>query len=375
MFYRERAEVRSAPLRSSMVIAGLMLLTVLMLVPISSSAQDPYAGKLKSYQSEKPSDHVKALRLGYSGMLVVNPGDPLFIGDTIKTGAGVKAQIELSDKTLITLAPLSNLQIKGLLLDREQGKRNSVLRALKGTIRFVVAKLFRQTPGGTESAWKDSQVTIETLNAVAGVRGTDFFCITEADSSEFAVVDGVVNVRSSTLSQRGDVPLGANQSSLVRRGGNPSPPMALSADRLESLTKSTAIDNPMTVSNGGNGATQKRPVYDEKDVARDLAAGLALADILDRAVEAGMIIEDAVKAALDAGAPPSGVVYTAIAVIDCSLGGNCRRRRQDGDHNRCLRRWGASGGCCEYDVHGVFIGNIVRRIRADRGCSGNRISC
>lgn len=275
-------------------------------------AQDPYAGKLLSYETDKAYEHVKVLRLGYSGLLSLSPGDALFIGDTIKTGADMRAKLELSDGTIISLAPASSIQIKGHFLDRAQGKRNSVLKAMKGTIRFVVQKLFRATPDGAETNWKNSQVTIETLNAVAGVRGTDFFCITGPDSTEFAVVEGLVNVRSATLSQRGDVPVGSNQISKIRKGGNPSPPALIAPARLDALVRSTSLQQPRSEAPSGRVAKQKLPRYTSKDMARDIASGMVLSDILDKAVESGMTIEEAVQAALDAGVPPALVVYTAI---------------------------------------------------------------
>lgn len=293
-----------------MVRAGLFCFVAGSLLPAGlATAQDPYAGKLQSYQSESPDGRVQVLRLGYSGLLAAKPGDAVFVGDTIKTGGGIRARIELSDGTIITLAPGSNLQIKGYHLDRVQGSRNSVMKVLKGTVRFVVAKLFRPNGSTTEKKYRDSQVTIETMNAVAGVRGTDLFAVTAPDQAEFAVLDGAVHVRSSSVAQRSEVMLGADQFSIVRKGGGPSSPDHLTDQRKNELVALTTLSAPVTLSGAAPG---KPKPYGAKDMARDLAAGIPLGEILDRAVMSGMTIEEAVAAVLDSGASPSAVVYTAV---------------------------------------------------------------
>jgi hypothetical protein len=296
--------------RITVLLGLLFLLLSLILVPRPSAAQSTFAGKLKAYESEQSGGQVKVLRLGHSGLANLRPGDDLFVGDTVKTGPGIKAQIELTDATIITMAPDSNILIKGLMLDRPQGKRNVVMRALKGTFRFVVARLLRMSPESAETAWKDSQFTLETNTMVAGVRGTDFIPVVKKDESEIAVLDGSMNVRSLTPSQRGSVVVGAQQISSVRTGGGPMDPAPLSPDRREALLAATDMKAPITTSQGP--AIGKRCIYGEGEMRRDLATGTALSAALDKAVECGMTIEEAVAAALNAGVSPSAVVYTAI---------------------------------------------------------------
>jgi hypothetical protein len=196
------------------------------------------------------------------------------------------------------------------MLDRPQGKRNVVMRALKGTFRFVVAKIMRMSPESAETAWKDSQFTLETNTMVAGVRGTDFIPVVKRDESEIAVLDGSMHVRGLAPSQRGSVMVGAQQISSVRTGGGPMDPAPLSPDRREALLAATDMKAPITTSQGP--ATGKRCIYGEGEMARDVATGMPLNAALDKAVECGMTIEDAVVTALNAGIAPSAVVYTAI---------------------------------------------------------------
>jgi hypothetical protein len=155
-------------------------------------------------------------------------------------------------------------------------------------------------------------VTIETLNAVAGVRGTDLVVKAEQAVTEIAVLEGVVHVRSSVPSNRGDVVLGANQYSSVRKGGAPSPAADLTAEKKDAIIRATTLDRPRKAGDAGVADAKKGKKYTEKDVTRDLAAGIALGEVIDRSVESGMEIDEAVAACLNAGVSPSGVVYTAI---------------------------------------------------------------
>lgn len=159
-------------------------------------------------------------------------------------------------------------------------------------------------------------MTIETVNCIAGVRGTDLIVSVGPDVSEIAVLEGAVSMRGSSSSQHGEVMIGSNQVSSVRKGASPSFPADLSAERRETLVRSTTLMNPRMASNGnGNGAHDKKngKKYGTKDLSGDLAMGMPLGEVLDKAVKNGMPIEDAVNAAIsEAGVAADAAVYTAI---------------------------------------------------------------
>jgi hypothetical protein len=278
------------------------------------SAQDQFVGNVIAFDSKDPEQHPHIIRIGYTALLDVKPGDPVFLGDTIKTGADVRARIVLSDASVIIIAPNSSVLMKGHYVEREQGIRNSVLKAMKGTIRFVVTKMFKSHAAGAEMKWKESSFVIETPNAVAGIRGTDLATVIDQEDTEIVVFEGAVGVRSASSTLNGEVVLGANQVSSVKKGMKPSPPSELGAAQRDALEKATTLVNPRTAANGKNGKAAKKPAkYNDKDVARDLAAGVPLSVILDTAVESGMPIEEVIPAALDAGVNPATLVYTAVA--------------------------------------------------------------
>ncbi len=278
----------------------------------SASANTTFAGNIKIIEGETPAEYVKIVRPGFTKILSGKPNDALFEGDTIKTGNGVKVQLELSDQTLISLAPNSNIQLKGYMAVKTESRRNSVLRLLKGTARFIVAKLFRVNGNG-ERPWSHTSVTIETINAVAGVRGTDLFVSSEGNETEVAVLEGAVAVKSTDIRFYGEVYLGQNQVSRTQWGNAAGEATQLPEERKELLLKMTTV-SMNSASQRGEDAGKKhlKLKYDKNAIARDLAAGIHLSKIIDSAVESGMPLEEVIPALMESGALPAVVIYTCI---------------------------------------------------------------
>jgi len=301
--------------RSAVMFFVMLFLFVLSAgFPPFASGQDPFVGNVKLVESKDPAQHPHIVRMGYSALISIKPGDAVFLGDTVKTGEDMKAQIQLSDGSIVVVAPNSSIQMKGQLVDREQGVRNYVMKSLKGTVRFMISKLFKPHAAGSDIKWKDSNVTIESPNAIAGVRGTDFVMTNGENDTEIADFEGAVSVKSFSPSVNGVIMLGADQVTTVRKGKSPEPASALSPDRRDALSRLTTLINPISAESGAQGGAQKKKAkYNDKDVARDLAEGISLGAVMDKAVESGMPIENVVTAMLEAGVNPANIVYTAIA--------------------------------------------------------------
>ncbi len=295
----------------------LVLFAFVLLNASPSAAQDPFVGKIIAIDSGTAAQAVNIVRLGKNGYAKAKTGDALFVGDTIRTGKGVKARIELADKSTINIGAESILQMKGHLFAPAEAKRNYVFKALKGIIRFIIAPTLKSNNGGPGVPWKDSNVTVETTTAVAGVRGTDFVVINITDGPVpvvvIAVLDGLVRVRSLSLSNRDAVMLTTNQVTRVQHGAGPGAVEPLSDSRkneLVQLTTPSVSDQPKNGQTGKKEERQKK--YSSSDAARDLAAGATVAEVLDRSALAGMSVDDMIAAILEAGVDPYVIVYTAI---------------------------------------------------------------
>jgi len=294
--------------RQKAYIASLLgLLAVAFFVPMTATAAAPFVGKIAAIEFGLTGQKPSVMRTGKSGLVPAKEGDAVFEGDTVKTGANVKARIVLLDESTITIGAESTLRIKAFAHQQAEGRRNYVLKALKGTIRFLISKVNKV--GGVSSPWRDSNIAVETPVAIAGIKGTEFVTAISPDGGvEIAVFEGSVSVRNSSLSVQGAVTLAMNQVTRVQRGMRPENPTALSSERRNTLIRLTSVSQ-----NPGQ-ARRAAPAgkYTKKDAERDIAAGVPVADVLNQAAGAGMTIDEMVTAAVSAGVDPATVAYTAI---------------------------------------------------------------
>ncbi len=302
---------------------GIIFFPLLFVIVLFSAppvlAQDRSIGKVITIDSGSGPQILNILRLGKTGFVKVMPGDVIFEGDTVKTGAGVKAQIQLSDQSIVNIGPNSALNMKAFVLVPAASKRNYVLKALKGTIRFMISKTFRVLATGAQSAWTDSNLTVESPTAIAGVKGTDFIIAVDTSKPvpvvDIAVIEGSVTVRNISLSIREAVTLLANQMTTVQRGIKPGEPAVLPVERsnyLIQITTPSVTVRPLTVAPAPAVESKEEEKYNETEMAKDLAAGVPLAEVLETGSEAGMTVDTMFNAAIEAGIEPSVLVYTAI---------------------------------------------------------------
>ncbi|MCU0606215.1 MAG: FecR family protein [Candidatus Edwardsbacteria bacterium] len=131
---------------------------------------------------------------------------PLYTGDSVRTGKGSRVELGYADGTVIRLGENSRLVI------RSQGSVRSV-GLLSGKFWAKVAKL----SGG-------SRFEVSSPTAVAGVRGTVFKVEVDRDStSRVAVEEGEVEVHNPVRQGR-MVRLAALQEAFVRRRLDPTEP-------------------------------------------------------------------------------------------------------------------------------------------------------
>ncbi len=90
---------------------------------------------------------------------------PLFDGDTIVTQEKGQIRFMLNDKSIMTVAPKSELAINQSVYDSKKKIRSSSLTLMLGKARFLVKKLLH---------FKRSKFKVKTSSAVCGVRGSDF---------------------------------------------------------------------------------------------------------------------------------------------------------------------------------------------------------
>ncbi len=93
-------------------------------------------------------------------------GDVVRVGDLLVTRAGGSLELRMRDDARIWLRPDSRLRIEQYLLARDGAPRDqAALQLLHGTLRQLTGSIGKASPGD----WRMS-----TLNAVLGIRGTEF---------------------------------------------------------------------------------------------------------------------------------------------------------------------------------------------------------
>ena len=164
-------------------------------------------------------------------------GDPVLLGDQLRTRPDSKLQVTLREDSVLTLAPGSQLTISEQVVAPATVSR---FQLLLGTIKAAVTERYSAP---------NARFEVETPTAIAGVRGTIFLASYDPAQQETLVVGlmDVTRVRA-LVDTRGvaQVDLGPGIATRVRRGQRPLAPAALPADQLRPLQRATEL--------GGGGA-------------------------------------------------------------------------------------------------------------------------
>jgi len=128
--------------------------------------------------------------------------------DEVITGKDGSVEILLSDREVLHLEENSRLVILGLSTDTNTAK------LLLGRLLAVIEKDVKNIP----------QFRVETLNAIAAVKGTEFLVETGEEGDEVAVADGTVSVGSRVSG--GAIDVNKEQMVQVKPGQPPCKPRA-----------------------------------------------------------------------------------------------------------------------------------------------------
>lgn len=126
--------------------------------PATTVAAAAPAGLVKRSQGQ-----VTLLRAGQR--MTVQPGLAVQVGDSLRTGADGAVGITLSDDSLLTAGPNSELVISAYAFDPTTQDGKLLASLWRGTLSMVSGLIARKAP---------EQVKVETRTVVLGVRGTEF---------------------------------------------------------------------------------------------------------------------------------------------------------------------------------------------------------
>jgi len=158
--------------------------------------------------------------------LVLTVGADVPEGAIIRTAEGATVRLVMQDKSLLNLGPSTELRLTRYRVAAKEKKRSVGVRLMAGRLWARVTSVF----GG------DRNFAVQTENAVAGVRGTEFVVDVDKDGATHvtvlsgAVEVGVLGTETMTL-------LSALQRSVVSAGGRMNND-AISAQQARALASS-----------------------------------------------------------------------------------------------------------------------------------------
>jgi len=113
----------------------------------------------------------------------IQPGMLLQPGDVIRTGAGSRLMVRMSERSLVKLGENGELRFTELSVSRELFK--AALGVLEGAFRFTTDIAVKR---------RRREVSIAVANVTAGIRGTDFWGRSRGDTQIVCLIEGVIEV-------------------------------------------------------------------------------------------------------------------------------------------------------------------------------------
>jgi hypothetical protein len=134
-------------------VSKLLLTSALIMAPMAAQAADSVGviGALIGSAKAKSASGERALKVG----------DPIYLNESITTGAGSKAQLMLNDKSTVTLNSNSNMKVNEFVYDPSKAEGSLQMSTVKGAFRFI---------GGALS--KQQEAKIKTPVSSIGIRGS-----------------------------------------------------------------------------------------------------------------------------------------------------------------------------------------------------------
>lgn len=119
------------------------------------------------------------------------PGILLRNNDKALTASGARLLLRMPDRSQIKLGEATELLIENMAMQRQGVARpqtvNTELRLVTGVFRYA-------TDVGSKLAGHQRQLNLKMATATVGIRGTDFWSMTDADHDAVCVFDGQVAV-------------------------------------------------------------------------------------------------------------------------------------------------------------------------------------
>ena len=124
----------------------------------------PYAYAADVGKATYVQGRVDVLRSGSDSYAQLKDGDPISVGDSVRTKANSKAEVTFADNSTIRLAQNSKVAVKDYVVDSANKRKTAEIALERGRVRTIIAKMPDK-----------SEFNISTPNARGTVKGSDVF--------------------------------------------------------------------------------------------------------------------------------------------------------------------------------------------------------
>lgn len=221
--------------RQSSLFSGLVATTIVALLTLLAVMASPALAGQAVGTFALVEGAVDVMRGGALPAVSVKAGDPVTVGDFVRTRSNSKAEIRFSDGNVVKIAQRSRVDISQYVSGVD-GQRS--LRLPRGKVQAVVTK-------AREGAGPGKRFEIQTPNAVAGVRGTNFFVYHERNVTGVVVKEGTVYTYNQS-SPRTVVNVPAGTATTVTEKRAPQPPRPVSDTEMKHHDADLAKAKPET---------------------------------------------------------------------------------------------------------------------------------
>jgi hypothetical protein len=160
---------------------------------------------------------VDILRRSDIAAVAVRTGDPVSMGDAVRTKRNGKAEIRFRDDTLVQLAPETRITIDEYAYRSGSRREKGFLSLFRGKVRAIVSKARAAV---AEFVRTGSDFSIRTPTAIAGVKGTQFIVYHERGVTGAIFLDGAGFLYNPGRPER-VVPIKGGQASFVMSKEDP----------------------------------------------------------------------------------------------------------------------------------------------------------
>lgn len=130
---------------------------------------------------------VDILRPSEIAALKVSVGDPVSMGDAIRTKRNGKAEIKFRDETVLQLAPETRITIDEYSYRGTDTREKGLIGLLRGKVRAIVSKVKAAV---TPVSRTDASFNIKTPTAIAGVKGSEIIVYYERGVTGVIFIEG-----------------------------------------------------------------------------------------------------------------------------------------------------------------------------------------